>query len=83
MDVSGSLRKVLKAAIAIIAGFLVAGVIVIALRFIGPAIGGGIVLLLKLSPNPDTAKDMEAVGNIVTLIVALYAGIKVCKKIWK
>ncbi len=73
--------KVLRTIVGIIVALLAMGVIVQVMRFLGPAIGGWIVMLLNLSPTPDIAEDMEAAGNIFVFIVSLYAGVKVYKKI--
>lgn len=75
------INKILRVTAGLIVAFFVFGIIAQVLRFFGPAIGGWIVMLLNLSPNPELAKDVEATGNIIVFIIALYPAVKVYKKI--
>ncbi|MDO8706474.1 MAG: hypothetical protein Q7J84_16160 [Sulfuricaulis sp.] len=51
------------------------------LIFLGPFIGGVIVTVFDLSPNPRLARNMESAGNIFVLIFSIYIGVKVYKNI--
>jgi hypothetical protein len=64
-----------------IVAFLACGMTGLLLRFIGPVIGGGVVILFNLSPSPSLAQNLESAGNIFGLIVSIYVGVKVYKKI--
>jgi len=73
--------KFLRITLGLIVAFSVCGIIIIVLRPLGPIFGGLIVTLLNLSPNPDLVIEMDSLGNIIALILALYPAMKVYKKI--
>jgi len=74
-------NRVLKTIAGIFSAFLAAALISQLLILVGPFVGGVIVMVLNLSPNPQLAKTMESAGNIFVLIVSIYIGIKIYRKI--
>lgn len=75
------MNKMLRSIVGIIVALLGMGAIGQVLIFLGPFIGGVIVTVFDLSPNPRLATNMESAGNIFVLIFSIYIGVKVYKKI--
>jgi len=66
----------------VILGILVFAIVGQVLIFLGPAIGGWIVIALeRTTPNSRLANNLEAFGYIFVLIVSIYLGIKTYKKV--
>lgn len=73
--------NILKKIVSIFSAVIIAALFSQLLILIGPFIGGIIVIVFKLSPNPQLANSMESFGNIFVLFSSIYVGVFVYRKI--
>ena len=75
-----ALRTVFGFIVALIS-FAVISQILIAISPVAKGIVGIVVGLVNAAPDPQSAKTLQAFGNIFVVIVSLYPSVKIYKKI--
>ena len=73
------LVKILRTLFALVTAFIVMGIIAVALRAIGPFVGGVLILAFDLESSFETRTNLEAIGNIFALAIAIYFSVKTYK----
>jgi len=75
------MKTIINKAFAFIVALLLAGLLITALRFIGPVIAGLLISAFNIPPiGAENIALLEATGNIFNIFILFYVGIKVYKK---
>jgi len=70
--------KIIRKIFAVFVAFFVAGGLGELLKLLGPAFAGWIIMAFDLTPNG--LKTIEGIGNIAAVLIMLYVGLKVYKR---
>ena len=73
--------KIIRKIFAVFVAFFVAGGLGELLKLLGPAFAGWIIMAFDLTPNRALhIETIEAIGNIAAVLIMLYVGLKVYKR---